>query len=128
MLKGFKGVKIKIGNNSIKEDLKIISSIREKFGDSLLIMVDSNHAYNANTAIRMGLKMEKYNICWFEEPVIPEDIESCLEVKDALTTAIAGGECEFTQYGFKNFIKNRALDISQPDICVAGGLLPASRL
>lgn len=126
--KGFKGVKIKIGSNSMEEDLKIISSIREKFGDSLLIMVDANHAYNANTAIRMGLKMEKYNIYWFEEPVIPEDIESYLEVKNALTTAVAGGECEFTQYGFKNFIKNRALDIAQPDICVAGGFTACRKI
>ena len=34
---------------------------------------------------------------------------------------IAGGECEYTRYGFRNLINLRAVDILQPDLCAAGG-------
>jgi D-galactarolactone cycloisomerase len=35
---------------------------------------------------------------------------------------IAGGEAEYTRFGFKHLISNGAVDIVQPDCCAAGGL------
>ncbi|MBM4087039.1 MAG: mandelate racemase/muconate lactonizing enzyme family protein, partial [Planctomycetes bacterium] len=34
---------------------------------------------------------------------------------------IAGGECEYTRYGFRELIAQRAVDILQPDLCATGG-------
>ena len=42
-------------------------------------------------------------------------------VRRALTTPIAGGENEYTAFGFRNLFAHRALDIAQPDLCIAGG-------
>jgi D-galactarolactone cycloisomerase len=91
-------------------------------------MVDANHAYNAHTAIKVGKELEKYNVYWFEEPIIPEDIDSYLEVKRGINIAIAGGECEFTQYGFKDMLKKRSVDIAQPDVCVTGGFTACQKI
>ena len=38
-------------------------------------MVDTNHAYNAMTAVRLARGIEPYDITWLEEPVPPEDLE-----------------------------------------------------
>ena len=65
--------------------------------------------------------MEPYDIHWFEKPVPPEDIEGYLEVKRNAALLIAGGECEYTRYGFRELINRRAVDILQPDLCAAGG-------
>ncbi|MBM4461188.1 MAG: hypothetical protein FJ011_26105 [Chloroflexi bacterium] len=35
---------------------------------------------------------------------------------------IAGGEAEFTRYGFRSLIAQAAVDILQPDLCSAGGI------
>jgi D-galactarolactone cycloisomerase len=70
----------------------------------------------------LGKKMEDYDIFWFEEPVVPENVEGYEEVKHALNMFIAGGEAEYTRFGFKNLISNGAVDIVQPDCCAAGGL------
>ncbi|WP_432443836.1 enolase C-terminal domain-like protein [Paenarthrobacter nitroguajacolicus] len=42
-------------------------------------------------------------------------------VRDALDTPIAGGEAEFTLYGFQDLINAGAIDFAQHDICLAGG-------
>jgi D-galactarolactone cycloisomerase len=84
-------------------------------------MVDANHAYNASEAIQLARAMEPYDINWFEEPVPPEDIEGYLEVKRNTSIPIAGGECEYTRYGFRPWIERRAVDILQPDLCATGG-------
>ena len=36
-------------------------------------MVDANHAYSVPTAVSLAKQMEKFNISWFEEPVVPEE-------------------------------------------------------
>ena len=42
-------------------------------------------------------------------------------MRDALSIPIAGGECEFTRYGFRDLFEGECVDIAQPDLCVCGG-------
>ena len=49
-------------------------------------------------------------------------------VKAALSIPIAGGECEFTRFGFRDLLVSRALDIVQPDTCAAGGLSECKKI
>jgi Enolase C-terminal domain-like/IS66 Orf2 like protein len=45
-----------------------------------------------------------------------------------LSIPIAGGECEFTRFGFRDLFLSRALDIAQPDICAAGGFSECEKI
>jgi D-galactarolactone cycloisomerase len=83
--------------------------------------VDANHAYNAATAIRMGRLMEPLDVRFFEEPVVPEDHEGYRMVRRQNPIPVAGGECEFTRYGFRDLIGGGCVDIAQPDLAVCGG-------
>lgn len=117
---GFFAMKLKVGYG-IEKDMRYVKAVREAIGNDIVLMVDANHAYNAAEAIRLAKKMEKYDIYWFEEPVPPEDIDGYIEVKQKSNILIAGGEDEFTRYGFRELITRRAVDILQPDLCAAGG-------
>ena len=117
---GFCGMKLKVGYD-LRTDLEYIRAIREAIGPGLLLMVDANHAYNASEAIQLARVMEPYDIRWFEEPVPPEDLDGYVEVKRNSRIPIAGGECEYTRYGFRELISRRAVDVLQPDLCAMGG-------
>ena len=125
---GFKMLKVKIGLLSVEDDAKRVHAIRVTVGDDVGIFVDCNHAYNAYTAVRMGKYLEKENVLFMEEPVIPEDREGYRCVREKLDIAIAGGEAEYTLYGFRDFITSRCIDIAQPDITVCGGLTEFLRI
>ncbi len=118
---GFDMLKIKVGLLSVEADLERAAAIREAIGPDNKLMVDANHAYNGFTALHMGRGLEELDVTWFEEPVPPEDHEGYRRVREALDMAIAGGECEFTRYGFKAFLAAGCVDIVQPDLCAAGG-------
>lgn len=118
---GFRAMKIKIGFG-IQDDIDTVKAIREAIGPDILIMVDANHAYNANTALKVCRGIEECDITWFEEPVPPEDIEGYIEVKSQTSIPISGGEAEFTRFGFNNLLSKRAVDIVQPDCGVTGGI------
>lgn len=117
---GFCGVKLKVGYD-LRTDLEYIRTIRDAIGRDLLLMVDANHAYNASEALRLARAMAPYDIHWFEEPVPPEDLDGYVEIKRRSPVLIAGGECEYTRYGFRELINRRAVDILQPDLCAMGG-------
>lgn len=117
---GFTAMKLKVGYG-IEKDMRYVKAVREAIGKDCVLMVDANHAYNATEAIRLAREMEKSDVYWFEEPVPPEDIDGYIEVKQKSNILIAGGESEFTRYGFREIIIRRAMDILQPDLCAAGG-------
>jgi len=119
--KNFKAMKMKIGMGP-KEDLKLVSAVRDTIGSEFKLMVDANHAYNKNDALYVGKGLDEMNIYWFEEPVAPEDYDSYKELKEKLKTNIAGGEAEFTKYGWNQLLKNNCIDIAQPEVCGLGGI------
>ena len=119
--KNFKAMKMKVGLGP-KEDLKLVSAVRDAIGDDFKLMVDANHAYNKNDALYVGRGLDEMEIYWFEEPVAPEDYDGYKELKERLKTNIAGGEAEFTKYGWNQLIKNNCIDIAQPEVCGLGGI------
>ena len=119
---GFDRLKIKVGLLPVKDDARRVAAIRRSVGDGVELFVDCNHAYRANTAVRMGKYLEENGVLFMEEPVMPEDREGYIAVRGSLDLAVAAGECEFTLYGFKELISRGCVDIAQPDLCVCGGL------
>lgn len=121
MAKGFRALKIKLGFG-VADDVAVMKEIWGA-AKNQEVMIDTNHAYGVAEAIRLGRALEDmgWRLRWYEEPVVQEDLDGYAEVRRALATPIAGGENEYTLFGFKEVFTRRALDIAQPDICIAGG-------
>ena len=121
LAQGFTAYKVKLGFG-IDDDLEVMRAIKEVAGKHDA-MIDTNHAYGVAEAIRLGRSLEDmgWRLRWYEEPVAQEDLAGYAEVRRALATPIAGGENEYTAFGFRELFACRALDIAQPDLCIAGG-------
>jgi len=124
---GFPAVKLKIGFE-VDEDLALIAKVRDVIGPELGLMLDANHGYDAVDAIRLARAAEAFKIGWFEEPVSPEDLDGYLAVKSATSIPMAGGETEYTRFGFREIFRRRAMDYIQPDTCAAGGLSECKKI
>jgi D-galactarolactone cycloisomerase len=119
--RGFQAVKMKVGLGW-REDIKLVEAVRQGIGPETRLMVDANHAYTLAEAMPFGRALEDYDVHWFEEPVAPEDRAGYLELRQALDVNIAGGEAEFTRWGFRDLIEGRCVDILQPETCALGGV------
>lgn len=124
---GFRGVKLKIGFG-VKEDTALVKQVRQTIGDDMELMIDANHGYDVTEAIAVGRAVGDLNIAWFEEPVPPEDIHRYAELRKLQPIPIAGGECEYTRWGFRDILTATAMDIVQPDVCVSGGLSECKKI
>ena len=126
--KGFTALKGKIGLLSVRDDVKRMEAVRAAVGDDVLLMTDANHGYTRNSALQMGLALQSLGYHWFEEPVLPEDLDGHAALRRQLTIAIATGECEFTRWGFLEILQKEAADFLQPDLCACGGLSEGMRI
>ena len=118
---GFRAIKMKIGLGDLKLDAKRVGAVRKAIGPDVKLAVDANHCFSVPNAIKLGRMLEEHDILWFEEPISPEDHDGYVEVTRALDMAVAGGENDFTRWGFRDVISRKAMDIVQPDLCAAGG-------
>jgi L-rhamnonate dehydratase len=72
--------------------------------------------------------LEPFHLRWLEEPVIPDDIHGYAELKSMGRIPIAGGEHEFTLYGFRDLLKAGAVDYIQFDTNRVGGITQAKKI
>ena len=125
---GFDHMKVKLGFG-LDDDLKCMKTITEAIeGKAITLMVDTNHAYGRTEALELGYALKDYNLRWYEEPVVPEDITGYVELRSKLKMPIAGGENEHTLFGYKSLFENGAVDIAQPDIGSCGGITAAKHI
>ena len=125
---GFRLMKVKLGYG-VDDDIQVIQAIaRAVQGSDVMLMVDTNHAYGRAEALRLGWVLDEIGVRWYEEPVVPEDIDGYVELRARLRTPIAGGENEHTLYGFRELLGRHAVDIAQPDVGSCGGLTAARHI
>jgi D-galactarolactone cycloisomerase len=123
--RGFRGLKMKIGGRSFKEDLGYVRAAREAGGPDLDLMADANQTYEMADAVRMGRALEELGFAWFEEPLRRDDLAGYAELRAKLNVPIAGGEGAGRAADIVDILRNRAVDITQPDVAGVGGISEA---
>jgi L-talarate/galactarate dehydratase len=121
---GIGGIKIKVGQPNTAEDLRRLSAVRQALGDDFPLMVDANQQWDRETAIRMGRKMEAFNLVWIEEPLDAYDVEGHAALASALDTPVATGEMLTSFREHEQLILGHASDVVQPDAPRVGGITP----
>jgi len=125
---GIGGIKIKVGQPDLKEDLRRLAAVREHLGDDVPLMVDANQQWDRPTALRFGRAVEDLGLVWIEEPLDAYDAEGHAQLAAALDTPIATGEMLSSVAEHVRLIDARAADIIQPDAPRIGGITPFLRL
>ena len=124
---GFKSIKMKVGLN-LKDDITNVKAVRNAIGPDIELMIDSNHAYSYDEALKLSKKLEDQDIKWFEEPLSPEFYDQYSDFKSKSLIPVAAGECEYLRYGFQKLLDKNCVDFLQMDICSCGGLTEAKRI
>ncbi|WP_262106381.1 mandelate racemase/muconate lactonizing enzyme family protein [Arthrobacter sp. Marseille-P9274] len=125
---GIGGIKIKVGLPDNAEDLRRVAAVREHIGADVPLMVDANQQWDRATALRMGRKLEQFDLVWIEEPLDAYDAEGHAALAAALDTPIATGEMLASVAEHERLIAARACDIIQPDAPRVGGITQFLRL
>lgn len=134
--KGFKALKVTFNcpvrhiDTQEKADQMVeeFAAVREAVGKKIDIAIDFHGRISAAMSIRLCQLLEPYYPMFIEEPVLPENVDVLVKVRESTTIPIATGERLFTKWGFREVIEKQAACVLQPDLCHAGGILETFKI
>jgi len=131
--RGFKGLKMVVGNHALRkrddvpidqvlaEDAERVRMVREAVGDEADLHVDANHNLDYPAALELIRLLEPYNISFFEEPVMQNDVRLLADLRRNTGAVIAAGQNEGMAYRFRDMLVAGAVDYVQPNVMITGG-------
>ena len=131
---GFKAMKVRFGWGPVdgaagmQKNVELIRNVREVIGYDTDLMADAYMGWTLDYAKRMLPLIEPFQLRWLEEAVIPDDTRGYKELKAYGRVPIAGGEHEFTVFGFRDLLEANALDYIQFDTNRVGGISQARKI
>ncbi len=131
---GYRAMKMRFGWGPLdgaagmQRNLELLRTIREVIGFEIDLMADAYMGWTLDYARRMLPLLKEFQLRWLEEPVIPDDIGGYAALKSLGIVPIAGGEHEFTLYGFRDMLETRAVDCIQYDTNRVGGITQARKV
>ena len=109
-------------------DEAIIRAARDVLPDgefSLMVDAGASDAFWPNGlkwALRTADMLAEHGVAWFEEPIVPDDLDGYTALRPAARVPIAGGEVLTRRQAFQPFLTAGAFDIVQPDVTKVGGI------
>ena len=131
---GYKMMKLRFGWGPLdgaagmQKNIELVRNVRDVIGYDLDLMTDAYMGWTLDYAKRMLPLLEPFQLRWLEEAVIPDDTRGYKELKSYGRVPIAGGEHEFTIFGFRELLENNALDVIQFDTNRVGGISQARKI
>jgi L-alanine-DL-glutamate epimerase-like enolase superfamily enzyme len=127
---GASAVKFKIGGRMSRNadaspgrTERLVPLARRVFGDDVTIYVDANGSYDSEHAIEIAPLLQDHGVAFLEEPCPWQDYWETQRVADAVELPVAGGEQDSSLWTFDWMIRDRVVDVVQPDVMYNGGLI-----
>lgn len=126
--KGYNSFKVKVGKN-VKEDIERIKAIRREIGEHIPIRIDVNQGWkDSSTTIQVLKELQQLNIDWLEQPILADDIDGIVEIKEKSTIPIMIDEGLKGIKEMREIINKRAADKVNIKLMKCGGIYPAVKL
>ncbi len=119
---GFRGVKMKIGKDDPREDIRRVAAVREALGPDVDLMIDVNQRWDLSRAVTWAPRFEEFDIAWLEEPLDPDDVVSHARLAEKTIIPLALGEHVYSATAFRDFIERGGIRYIQADATRLGGI------
>jgi L-rhamnonate dehydratase len=121
---GFRHVKLRPpkGDDAPGAVVGLVRDARDTVGPDVALYFDAGAQWDLETAAQIAREIEPHEIGWLEEPLFADDLDGHRRLGERTRIPIAGGEHEYTMWGYRDLLKSQALSVWQPDACWVGGM------
>jgi len=96
--------------------------VREAAGQDVDICLDAHGRLSPFEAVAMAKELEPYRVFFFEDPILPENVDAMADVARHTSIPVATGERLYTIYEFETLLSRNAARMVRPDLSLAGGI------
>lgn len=119
---GFSGLKLRLGRDSIRDDMATIEAVRESVGNDVALMVDFNQGLTLADALQRCHLLDDLGLTWIEEPIVYDNFDGYAQLTGELNTPIQIGENFYGMRDLHRALQMKACDFVMPDFMRIGGV------
>ena len=119
---GFTGLKLRLGRENARDDLRAIHAVRAAVGDGIHLMVDFNQGLDLAEALRRCHAIDDLGLDWIEEPIVYDNFDGFARLSSRLKTPIQIGENFYGVRDLHRALQMKACDLVMPDFMRIGGV------
>ena len=102
---GCRHYKMKIHHPDPQANRARVAAVKKALGPGVRMMVDANQKYDVETNVRQAALLEEFDLVWYEEPVLADDLQACAAVARRIRIPVATGENNYTRYEFRDLLE-----------------------
>jgi galactonate dehydratase len=111
-----------ISAQGLRDSLAVVEAVKSAVGTSAELLIEGHGRFELPAARRIAKALEDYDVQWFEEPLIPGNLENYARLRHETRTPISMGERLYTRWDFREVFERGCADFIQPDVSHAGGI------
>lgn len=112
----------------IRKQIECVEALRDGLGPDLELALDFHGRYSPMAAVQLLSELERYQLVFVEEPVLPQNVDALLYVRNSTRIPIATGERLYTKWDFRQVIEKQAAHVLQPDLAHCGGIMEGKKI
>jgi L-alanine-DL-glutamate epimerase-like enolase superfamily enzyme len=105
-----------------------VAQVRDVLGMDIPLAADHFGHIGVNSCIRLGCALEKFNLAWLEDMIPWQYTDLWKQITDAIDVPTLTGEDIYLKEPFIELCKHHAVDMIQPDLATAGGILETKKI
>jgi L-alanine-DL-glutamate epimerase-like enolase superfamily enzyme len=138
---GFRAIKTQVGRPGldhtkaqrplieiVRADARRIKALREAVGEDIEIGIDAQCRLDLTHALELVRLLKPYNVAFFEEPLIQNDVLLMSDMRRRCEMAIHAGQSEGLSFRYRDMLIHNAIDVLQPNVAVTGGFTQCARI
>jgi gluconate/galactonate dehydratase len=107
---------------------KYVADVRAVIGYTVPLATDHFGHIAIEDCIRLGKRLEKYNLAWVEDMVPWQYTDQYVRLSQAIDIPVCTGEDIYLKEGFKPLLEARGVSVIHPDLLSSGGILENKKI
>jgi galactonate dehydratase len=112
----------------MRSAIETIAACREAAGEDVDLCVEIHRRLTPAESITLAQGIQPYHPLFYEDPILPDNLDAMGLVAGKITVPIATGERLHTIHEFEMLLSRGAVQYVRPDVCLAGGLTHCKKI
>lgn len=114
--------------DKIQDAIDTVRRYREAVGNDVDLCLEIHRRLSPAEAVALAAGIEPYHPFFYEDPILPDNLDAMDLIARKIKIPIATGERFFTMQQFETLLSRGAVQYVRPDVCMAGGLTNCKKI
>ena len=114
--------------NKMNDAIETVGRYRDAVGDEVDLCIEIHRRLTPHEAIVLARGIEPYRPFFYEDPILPDNLDEMALVAQHIAIPIATGERLHSIWEFDMLLSRGAVQYVRPDVCLVGGLSHAKKI